>query len=197
MSSVTRGFLSRLRLRNGVDLHLLAVLAVFGLLLLLLLISPYLVPAGRLQDLSGEVFSVDNQAQFSDMNPVAWLVYSFGDLNCHQLRERSFFLNDNQMPMCSRDTGIFIGLFAGALGMMLLSFKMRRRWLILGLLPMMIDGALQAATDYRSDNSIRVVTGAIAGIAVVMFICMTVAMPERKAGALEEAPTVSENRTVQ
>jgi uncharacterized membrane protein len=189
--------LSQIHCRSGIDFHILVVLAVFGILLLLLLISPYLVPAGQLQDLSGDVLSIDNQAQFTGINPVAWLVYSFGDLNCHQLKERSFFLNDNQMPMCARDTGIFIGLFAGALGMSLLSFSMRKRWLAIGLLPMIVDGGLQAATDYQSDNSIRVVTGAIAGIAVAMFICMMVAMPEKKAEAVEEASIVSEDRTAQ
>ena len=168
----------QLRIRKGIDWHIAVVLAVFGILLLLLLISPYLVPAGQLQDLSGNVLSIDNQGQFAGINPVAWLVYSFGDLNCHQLSDRSFFLNDNQMPMCSRDTGIFIGLFARALGMSIFSFSIRKRWLALGLLPMIVDGALQAATDYESDNTIRAITGAIAGAAVAIFICILVAMPE-------------------
>jgi len=184
----------QLPFRKYIDRNVTVVLAVFGALLLLLLISPYLVPAGQLRDLSGDVLSVDNQDQFSGINPVAWVVYSFGDLNCHQLRDRSFFLNDNQMPMCSRDTGIFIGLFTGALAMSVLSFSVRRRWLALGLLPLIIDGGLQAATEYESDNSIRVITGAIAGAAVAIFICGLVAMPE-ESGADESAPKASEGRT--
>ena len=187
----------QLRLRNVIDRHITAVLAVFGILLLLLLISPYLVPAGQLLDLSGKVLSIDNANQFSGINPVAWLVYSFGDLNCHQLNDRSFFLNGNQMPVCSRDTGIFIGLFAGALAMSAISLSIRKRWLFLGLIPMMIDGALQAATTYVSDNSARVVTGAIAGAAVAIFICMLVAMPISGQEAGEDAPTSSEDQTPQ
>jgi uncharacterized membrane protein len=169
-----------LRLRKTIDRHIAVVLFIFGILLLLLLISPYLVPTGQLQDLSGKVLSMDNLAQFSGMNPIAWAVYSFGDLNCHQLRDRSFFLNDNQMPVCSRDTGIFIGLFAGAMAMSIFSLSMKKRYLIVGLLPMMIDGALQGATSYQSDNSIRVLTGVLAGVAVAVFICLLVALPQRE-----------------
>lgn len=182
------------RLRTAIDKHLTVVVAVFGILLLLLLISPYLVPAGQLQDLSGKVLSVDNADKFSGLNPVAWLVYSFGDLNCHQLKERSYFLNGNEMPMCW-DTGIFIGLFAGALAISLFSFSMRKRWLLIGLLPLIIDGALQAATSYESDNSVRVVTGFFAGAAVAIFIGLLVAMPE-EGKETENAPKASEDRTI-
>lgn len=168
---------ARLRLRRKIDRNITIVLATFGILLLLLLISPYLVPPGKFQDLSGKVLSMDNQGQFSGINPVAWLVYSFGDFNCHQLKDRSFFLNDNEMPMCSRDTGVFIGLFFGALVMSAFSLTMRKRYLVIGLLPMLADGLLQAVTSYQSDNSIRVATGLLAGIAVVVFISLMVAMP--------------------
>lgn len=184
----------QLRVRKSFDRHIAAVLAIFGIFLLLLLISPYLVPPGKFTDLSGEVLSIDNQGQFSGINPVAWLVYSFGDLNCHQLKDRSFFLNGNQMPMCSRDTGIFVGLFAGALALSLLSLSIKRRYLVIGLLPMIADGALQAATSYESDNSIRVVTGAIAGISVAMFVCLSVAMPENELVEGEKTPISSEDR---
>jgi uncharacterized membrane protein len=164
-------------LRKSFDRNILFVLAVFGALLLLLLVSPYLVEPGKFKDLSGSVLTVDNQAQFSGINPVAWLVYSFGDLNCHQLKERSYFLNDNQMPMCSRDTGIFIGLFAGAFAFSLFAFELKRRWLLIGLLPLILDAGVQAVSSYESDNSIRVITGAIAGISVAVFICLSVAKP--------------------
>lgn len=165
-------------LRKNLDRNILFVLAVFGALLMLLLVSPYLVEPGKFKDLSGSVLTVDNQVQFSGINPVAWLVYSFGDLNCHQLKERSYFLNDNQMPMCSRDTGVFIGLFAGAFAFSLFAFELRRRWLVIGLVPLILDAGIQAASSYESDNSIRVVTGAVAGISVAVFICLSVVRPE-------------------
>lgn len=186
----------QLNKRKTIDRHVTIVLAVFGALLFLLLISPYLVPAGRLLDLSGKVLSIDNQDQFSGLNPVAWAVYSFGDISCHQLKDRSFFLNGNQMPVCSRDAGIFIGLFAGALAMSAISITIRKRWLILGVLPMAIDGGFQAVTNYTSDNSTRVVTGAFAGAAVAMFICMIVAMPLNDQDVDIGPPKSSEDRTI-
>jgi uncharacterized membrane protein len=184
----------QLQLRKTIDKHITAVLAVFGILLLLLFLSPYLVPTGQLQDLSGAVLTIDNQDQFAGLNPLAWTVYSFGDLNCHQLKDRSFFLNGNQMPMCSRDTGMFIGLFAGALAISFASLSMRKRWLLIGLLPMIIDGGLQATSGYTSDNVVRVVTGAIAGAAVAMFICLLVAMPVDGQEMERDQPTSSEGQ---
>ena len=37
------------------------------------------------------------------------IAYAFGDLNCHNLGERSWTINGNQMPVCVRDLGILLG----------------------------------------------------------------------------------------
>jgi hypothetical protein len=79
-------------------------------LVAMVFIAPYTLPYGSVPDLSGRIGFIDNAMIISHMNPFAQAVYYVGDLNCHQIVERSFFLNGNEMPMCSRDLGIFIGM---------------------------------------------------------------------------------------
>ena len=130
-----------------------------------------------------------------------------GDINCHQKYERSCEINDNQMPICTRDVGILFGIILGCL-----IFRNRgcNRWtirdtfltiipdsklsiiykndlrmiamfslIIASIIPIGIDGFLQLLTDYESTNSKRVVTGLIAGFSLGWLICsMLAAKPE-------------------
>ncbi|MCH1587861.1 MAG: DUF2085 domain-containing protein, partial [Flavobacteriales bacterium] len=57
----------------------------------------------------------DDRLVWTSLNPYAGFVYGFGDLNCHQKHERSFEINSNQMPVCTRDVGIFFGLVVGGM----------------------------------------------------------------------------------
>ena len=66
-------------------------------------------PVGHNQSLHGGAFI------WSDLSPVWALTYAFGDLNCHQKHERSWEINGNQMPVCTRDIGIFLGFAIGCL----------------------------------------------------------------------------------
>ncbi len=97
-------------------------------------------------------------------NGLARFYYTAGDLNCHQISERSWFLNGNQMPFCSRDISIFFGLALGALAILFLAFELNVFWILLGFVPIGIDGALQLVTSYESTNLLRALTGTLAGI---------------------------------
>lgn len=147
-----------------------AALVFFTAWLILVIAAPFTLPAGSVTDLSGRASVIDNADQIERMNPVAAAVYFIGDINCHQLAERSFFLNGNQMPFCSRDVGIFIGLAAGMLAVLLLS--PRFSWLILSLLvlPILIDGGVQLTGLYESNNLLRAITGALGGIGASYFL---------------------------
>ena len=92
---------------------------VFTAWLLMVLVAPWTLDSGTVTDLSGLPSSIDNRSQIEDMNPFAAAIYLLGDFNCHQKVERSLFLNDNQMPFCARDVGIFIGLALGMAAMVL------------------------------------------------------------------------------
>lgn len=175
----------RFELRKKLDLHISVALLMSAVWFALVLIGPYLVPAGHLPDLSGRVLFMDNQANIEGIDPVPRAVYTIGDFSCHQLQDRSYFLNGNELPFCARDVGIFGGLFIGALMSLFFVLPMRWIWLAIGLAPMIVDGLVQAATSYDSTNAVRTVTGMLAGAAIAIFVCARIAMPV----AQDNAPT--------
>jgi uncharacterized membrane protein len=131
--------------------------------LLVVVAAPFSLPYGSVEDLSGRVGEIDNDEQLEEMNLFARVVYTIGDINCHQLEGRSYHLNGNQMPFCTRDLGIFIGLVMGLGLALLLRLRISFLVLILLLAPMGLDGGLQLLTPYESSNVIRMITGIIGG----------------------------------
>ena len=140
--------------------------------LLLVLTAPLMVPEGTLTDLSGRVGYVDNEDQFEDLGALPHAIYRIGDVECHQLANRSYFINGNQMPFCARDLGIFVGLAAGFGLVSFYPFRPNPFYLLLGLVPMGIDGGLQLVTEYESTNPLRLATGFIAGVAASLLLAV-------------------------
>ena len=71
------------------------------------------------------------------------------------------------MPYCSRCTAIWIGLALGLGFMVFYRIELDMRFLLvmlIGLLPILVDGGGQLFGFWESTNLIRVVTGASAGI---------------------------------
>ena len=121
--------------------------------LALCFIAPYSLPSNSVPELSGRANAIDyafenswgndnhgeggsvghDQSQhggnfaWSELNPIWALAYGFGDLNCHQKHERSWEINGNQMPVCARDIGIFLGFSLGCLFFLLRGFN---RWTV-------------------------------------------------------------------
>jgi uncharacterized membrane protein len=130
---------------------------------LLLITTPHLLPENSTGDLSGTVGKYDNKEIINKMNPISKIIYYLGDVNCHQLSERSYEYNKNQMSFCTRDIGIFVGLAIG------FSYALRKRieltlpLIIISLIPIGLDGTIQLFTDYESTNPKRILTGLIAG----------------------------------
>jgi uncharacterized membrane protein len=103
----------------------------------------------------------------------AHLLELFGFGLCHQLPERSFFGGGVQVPVCARDTGIYVGFIVSLL---LIAYLQRRAaglpsaWMaaLLGLfvLSMAIDGITEYAGIRGTTNEIRLVTGLLAGYAM-------------------------------
>jgi len=142
---------------------------------------------------------VNEGYHWSEMNPYAAFAYAFGDLNCHQKSERSWELNGNQLPVCTRDLGIFAGMLFGGLmftqrgwnrwtvrdtclsvlpeSMLQSTYKNNRRtllWIGCGLLlclPLIFDGFLQLLTSYESNNLKRILTGLPFGFGLGILMC--------------------------
>ena len=100
--------------------------------LVLCFLAPLMMPADSVPELSGRANAIDyafesswgnkdhgegekvghDQSQhggsfaWAELNPLWALTYGFGDLNCHQKHERSWEINGNQMPVCTRDIGL-------------------------------------------------------------------------------------------
>ena len=159
-----------MRLPRITTYPMLALFVAASVWLVLVLTAAYMVPAGTITDLTGTVGTYDNKELIREMAPLPRAVYWVGDIECHQIAERSYFLNDNQMPFCARDLGLFVGLAAGFGIVTFYRYKIHPVLLVAGLAPMALDGGLQLLTDYESTNLLRVVTGTIAGLATALFL---------------------------
>lgn len=139
----------------------------FSLWILLQLLAPLALPKGSVSDLSGLVAISDNEDTINDMGFPWDFVYSAGDRLCHQKAERSFFINDNQMPFCSRCTAIWLGLAIGLGFMVFYKIQLNEKFLfaiLLSLVPIGVDGIGQLFGFWESTNIIRVITGLLIGV---------------------------------
>ncbi|MDD1772070.1 MAG: DUF2085 domain-containing protein [Methanomassiliicoccales archaeon] len=157
-------------------------------LVIAMIAAPLTLPEGSVTELDGKIGSVDN---WDDIGELPWpqmVVYFIGDVNCHQQADRSFYLNGNQIPVCARDLGLFAGAAIG-LGIYMIMRK-QVPWLLLALLlaPMALDGGLQTISSYESDNTVRTITGMVAGLAIGWAIGILMDRFFRTNDALEKAP---------
>ncbi len=140
----------------------------FSLWILLQFLAPLALPKGSVSDLSGLVAISDNEDTINDMGFPWNFVYSTGDRLCHQKAERSFFINDNQMPFCSRCTAIWLGIAIGLGFMVFYTIQLNEKFLfaiIISLVPIGVDGIGQLFGFWESTNVVRVITGLLVGSA--------------------------------
>ncbi len=101
-----------------------------------------------------------------------------GSLICHQLPERSLMINETVLPVCARDTGIYIGMFVSLVYLMI-----KKRWkcdkppalkitviLCLMIIPMGVDGVSSYLGLRSTTNIIRIITGALFGMTLPFFL---------------------------
>ena len=60
------------------------------------------------------------------MDLIVAFAYAVGSVICHQLPERSFFLDGRQLPVCARCTGLYVSGAIGFLGWVAMKFA--RGW---------------------------------------------------------------------
>ncbi|MGV8082117.1 MAG: DUF2085 domain-containing protein [Coriobacteriia bacterium] len=101
---------------------------------------------------------------------LAWFGYGL----CHQIPERSFFGGGVQVPVCARDTGIYLGL---VISLVLISRLHRHRhptgfpspgtWALLALMVgvMVLDGVTEYVGLRPTTNDLRLFTGLTTGFA--------------------------------
>ncbi len=160
-----------------------------------LFIVPLTLEPGTVEGLDGAANRVVYMELWKELPTYHAAVYTFSDFNCHQMHERSYYLNGNQMPVCARCVGIFIGLTLGFFAMMFITprkdykdmlmslipmeteqlSQMKKRLLMITagaamLSPMAADGFIQLLSDYESNNPMRTVTGILGGVVFSLFM---------------------------
>jgi len=155
-----------------------------------LFLGPFSITPGSFFDEDrGGANVLDFGATWETFSLPARIVYTFGDIQCHQMATRSFTLNGNQMPIDARMTSMYVfanlgvvaAMFArpaSATGAVLLSGlpgPLRRALgrfgperagalvVFVGLLPIAMDGFTQLFGWRESTNLLRVITGAPGG----------------------------------
>lgn len=94
---------------------------------------------------------------------------------CHQLPERSFFGGGVQVPVCARDTGIYLGVIVSVVlisrlhgGARPTGLPTRSGWLAIALMigVMALDGVTEYSGLRPTTNEIRLITGLTSGFAI-------------------------------
>jgi uncharacterized membrane protein len=110
------------------------LLAAVTAFILLMVIVPFINPYGYLVHLDGVSGSLDSVRP--DTDPLTWLIYSLGDMFCHQQQERTFMLNGSELAFCQRDFSILVGLAIGLAATdrsSPISLLVKRKWTPFGL----------------------------------------------------------------
>jgi len=130
-------------------------------------IFPIIIPSDSINDLSGLTGIYDNEEIIEKISFPISSIYSIGDIFCHQKSVRSLYINGNQMPFCSRCTAIWLGVAVSLGFMVFYTISLNNKILfviILGILPLGIDGFGQLLGFWESTNFIRILTGLITGL---------------------------------
>src|SRR6185369_5114841 len=108
-------------------------------------------------------------------NGVAFAIYHAFAPFCHQIPERSYFIEGHKFAVCARCTGIYAG-FAFTLLLYPLVRSLRntatppRSLLILATLPLAIDFSLTFFGFWENTHTSRLLTGALLGSVSVFFV---------------------------
>ena len=102
-------------------------------------------------------------------------LYNFFSSICHQISDRSFHVEGEQLAVCSRCFGVYFGLAFGfaiyPLWRNITEIEpLPRFWLFLSLIPIGIDWSLTVFGIWENNHLSRFVTGLILGVACATYI---------------------------
>lgn len=107
-------------------------------------------------------------------------LHKIGFAICHQLPERTFHIHDDQMPLCSRCTGIYLGFFITIVFYFFTKFIRHKKPVIPPSLPLsiislvfmlsMIFNAISPIFGVPTNNLARFITGILFGFSIPLFL---------------------------
>jgi uncharacterized membrane protein len=102
-------------------------------------------------------------------------IYGAFAMLCHQLPERSYFIDGHQFAVCARCTGVY-----GGFTLMLVLYPLisslkntvtpPRSWLILATIPLAIDVSVNFLGVWQNTHTSRLLTGALLGGVAVFYV---------------------------
>jgi uncharacterized membrane protein len=102
-------------------------------------------------------------------------IYGAFAVLCHQIPERSYFVDGHQFAVCARCTGVY-----GGFTLMLLLYPLisslkntvtpPRSWLILSTVPLVVDVSVNFFGVWQNTHTSRLLTGALVGGVSVFFV---------------------------
>ncbi len=107
-------------------------------------------------------------------------------LFCHGIGSHCLHIAGVAMPLCARCTAIYGGMIAGVgIGLLLSSRSLRFPLvgLVLGWIPLSLDGLTQAAGLRESTNALRVATGLLFGVVSMIWVMSRIAPASPEGGA--------------
>ena len=91
---------------------------------------------------------------------------------CHQIRERSFYINGRQFPVCARCTGVLTGNITAVV--LFFVYAPPLAFCLLCCAVMLIDWSAQYIGMRRSTNVRRLITGVVGGYGLTTVYCAAV-----------------------
>ena len=111
----------------------------------------------------------------SHLDGAAAPIYGFFSFICHQMPDRSFFIEGHKFAVCSRCFGVYFGLFAGWLSYPLWRTldniePLPRIWLLASVIPIGVDWSLGVFDIWANTFASRFITGLVLGVACAIYI---------------------------
>ncbi|MCM3765814.1 DUF2085 domain-containing protein [Neobacillus niacini] len=106
------------------------------------------------------------------------ILHFFGGAICHQLEDRSLMIDGKPLSVCARCTGIYIGIFSTLVYLQLFKRKVNITipsikmsfFLLLLMVPLIIDGIGSYINLFESNNLRRLITGMCFGFVLPYFL---------------------------
>lgn len=114
-------------------------------------------------------------AAASGHNQLAQGIYGAFATLCHQLPDRSYFIDGHKFAVCTRCTGLYAGfaftlLLFPLIGSLKRTTTPPRSWLFLAAIPLVIDFSVTFFGFWDNTHTSRMLTGALLGGATVFYV---------------------------